>query len=32
MKLAGWNVNSPLLNLSPEDVKKLTEDKGKAAR
>lgn len=30
MKLAGWNVNSPLLNLSPEDVKKLTEDKAKA--
>lgn len=38
MKLAGWNVNSPLLNLTPEDVKKLTEGKtggkgaGKAAR
>jgi hypothetical protein len=32
MELAGWNVNSPLLNLSPEDVKKLTEDKGKPAR
>ncbi|MCL9999442.1 MAG: DUF3887 domain-containing protein [Erythrobacter sp.] len=30
MKLAGWNVNSPLLNLSPEDVKKLTSDEGKA--
>ncbi|WP_086734751.1 hypothetical protein [Erythrobacter colymbi] len=28
MELAGWNVNSPLLVLSPEDVKKLTADEG----
>lgn len=30
LELAGWNVNSPLLELSPEDMKKLTEDEGKA--
>lgn len=29
MELAGWNVNSPLLNLSPEDVRKLTEGDGR---
>lgn len=32
MELFAWNVNSPLLELSPEDVKKLTEETGKAAR
>ncbi|WP_073974248.1 hypothetical protein [Erythrobacter donghaensis] len=32
MKLLNWNVTSPLLELSPEDIKKLTEDEGKAAR
>lgn len=29
MELFGWNVNSLLLELSPEDVKKLTEDEKK---
>ena len=31
MKLLNWNVTSPLLELSPEDVKKLTEDAEEAA-
>jgi len=26
MELLNWNVTSPLLQLSPEDMKKLTED------